>query len=130
MGSPALVSSPDGAPAFWLVPFERDNRACGVARVDLSGVVSQVATFGSGPRDREAWPDMSFFEHPPPALVAEAMRQHPSLHAETARLSYDGTPAKWGWRIEARGTPTLVFISPSGWYARDASRTPDAHREG
>jgi len=60
-GSAALVSSPDGAPAFYLVPFEIDGRACGIARVELSAKVSHVSTFGSGPRDRDAWPDVSFF---------------------------------------------------------------------
>jgi len=130
VGSPALVSSPDGAPEFCLVPFEIDGRACGVARVELSAKVSHVSTFGSGPRDRDAWPDVSFFEHPSAALLAEAARQHPTLQLKTARLSYDGIPAKWGWRIETVGGATVVFITTGGWYTRNVGRTVTPNREG
>jgi len=130
VGSAALVSSPDGAPVFCLVPFEIDGRACGVARVELSATASHVSTFGSGPRDREAWPDVSFFEHPSAALVAEATRQHPTLQLKTARLSYDGAPAKWGWRIETADGATVVFITTGGWYARKAGQTVTPEREG
>ena len=128
-GSAALVSSPDGAPAFYLVPFEIDGRACGIARVELSAKVSHVSTFGSGPRDRDAWPDVSFFEQPSAALLAEANRRYPTLQ-NTARLSYDGTPAKWGWRLETVSGSTVVFITTGGWYARNAGQTVDPNREG
>ena len=141
VGSAVPVSSPDGAPAFWLVPFELDGRACGVARVELTSAVSQIATFGSGPADRGAWPEASFFEHPPPGLVAQAAERHPTLESSTARLSYDGTPAKWGWRIDTRPGEfedpplsgqegTVVFITPGGWYTRAVRRAAGANREG
>jgi hypothetical protein len=98
--------------------------------VELSAKVSQVSTFGSGPRDRDTWPDVSFFEHPPAPLVAEAAREHPTLQVKTARLSFDANPARWGWRIETISAATVVFITTGGWYARNAGRTVAPDREG
>ena len=129
-GNAVVVSAPDGAPAFWLVPFEIDGRVCGVARVELTSAVSQIATFGSGPDDRGAWPDASFFERPPRTLVAQAAERHPTLRVDTARLSYDGTPGKWGWRIDTGTGGVVVFITPVGWYAHESERPADPDREG
>jgi hypothetical protein len=130
IGSPVLVSSPHGAPAFWLVPFHIDGHACGIARVELTAGVSQIATFGSGPDDRAAWPDLSFFDRPPTQFLSEAMQRHPTLRVDAARLSYDATPAKWGWRIETRDGATVVFITPGGWYGSTSRRSSDPNREG
>jgi hypothetical protein len=126
-----MVSAPDGTPAYWVVPFVLEERMCGFALIDRNGRVVQIATFGGSPTDSASWPEVAFFERPPAALVSSARSQYPDLRLEDAALSYDGSPSKWGWRIESGvGDGTLLFVTPAGWYARPPGSVPDRTREG
>lgn len=129
-GAPAIVSDPDGAPAFWIVPYALDDRACGFARVDLQGRVGQVVTFGGGPDDRASWLALAFFAEPPRPSLEEARSRYPGLRAPAATLSYDGNPSKWGWRIDADQDALTIFVTPGGWYTCGSGRTSDPMREG
>lgn len=43
-------------------------------------------------------------------------------------FTYDTTPTKWGWRIQALKNGALVsniYINPSGWYAKDIKDTKE-----
>src|SRR5512140_89798 len=57
IGTPLLARSPEGAPAFWFVPLEIGQRACGFARVELSEQVAQISSFGAGTRSEASWPE-------------------------------------------------------------------------
>lgn len=130
-GEPVLVQSPDARPAFWLVPFEVGDRACGVAHVDLSGRVVQVSRFGGGATDRASWPDAGFFRQPPPRVLEEVRTRHPDVSASDAMLSYDDVPAKWAWRIVVGGPRRAVaYITPGGWYEKPMTRDERQDREG
>jgi hypothetical protein len=129
-GTPALVSAPDGSPAYWLVPFDLDGRACGVARVMLDARQVDVSAFGAGPADHAAWPAVDYFARAPGDLVAAAAARHAGLRFAPPRLSYDGSPHKWAWRLETEPPgPLVVFITPAGWYASQGG-PPPAGREG
>ncbi len=114
-GTPALVHAPDGAAAYWLVPFVDGGLACGFARVELDGRVSQVGSFGAGERDRGAWPQAGVFEAPPSHMLEELERKHPEAAGQSPLLTYDRSPARWGWRIDL-GRSGAAFLGPGGWY--------------
>ena len=118
VGTPALVRSPEGHPAFWIVPFVEGLSACGFARVELGGRVSQLGSFGAGPLDRGAWPRAEFFEKPPPTSIEEIRQRHPHSTFGEPMLSYDRSPARWGWRIELGGDVGTAFIATGGWNVR------------
>ena len=121
IGSPSMVYTPEGEPAFWIVPLLIENRACGFARVDMSGKVTQIGTFGSGPKDYVSWIDVAFFENPPSEMLAAIRTQHPELEMSEPILSYDTSPLKWAWRLEMRKEgeiKIIVYVAPHGWYER------------
>lgn len=131
IGDPALVRSADGAPAFWLVPFESGDRACGFARVELSGRAAQVGIFGAGADDRANWPPAEFFRHPPAGVLEELRAKHPGVPLAAPVLSYDGSPAKWAWRICIGSPPARVaYVTPGGWYEKAAAHGVRPDREG
>lgn len=131
VGDPVLARSPQGAPAFWLVPLLVGDHAAGFARVDLSRRVAQIGRFGAGPKDHASWPAADFFRHPPPELLAQVQARHAGQPMTKPVFSYDGSPAKWGWRI-AVGQPvtTVAFITPGGTYEKPASAPSLPDREG
>ena len=119
VGLPVMVNEPEGKPAFWLVPILMGDSACGFARVELAHKVSQIGIFGSGPEERASWIDASFFEKPPPEILAEIRTRYSGSMISEPLLSYDKTPARWAWKIEIRNrTNSVAFISPGGWYER------------
>jgi hypothetical protein len=128
VGEPALVRTPDGAAAYWLVPFVEGDLASGFARVELNGRVSQLGAFGAGARDRGAWPVASFFAAPPRQLLQEIEQLHPGVVIDAPLLTYDRSPAHWGWRVELGSSRGSAFISPGGWHLQTASLASD--REG
>lgn len=115
-GPPALVRAPTGAPAFWLVPFERDGLACGYARVGLDGRLGQLSQFGANASDRAAWPQASYFQQAPQAALAEIRARHPQADLGEPVLSYDGSPAKWAWRVTLGEGARVAYVLPGGWY--------------
>lgn len=125
-GDPALVHTPEGMPAYCLVPFTAGKLAAGFARVELDGKVSQLGAFGAGAEDRAAWPPASFFTAPPPHMLQEIQRRHPDADIAAPLLTYDRSPARWAWRVNLESG--AVFISPGGWYVSSPTRHHD--REG
>ena len=132
VGKPALVHTPENTPAYWLVPIQIGQAACGFAQVELNGRVTSIATLGAGPGDRAAWPRASFFEKPPPSILREARVRYPELAQARPVLSYDRSPAHWAWRLSAAGAAVSVYITPGGWHHRAASAVPviEPDREG
>jgi hypothetical protein len=129
IGSPAMVFTPEGQEAFWLVPMLVGDSACGFARVERSHKVSQIGIFGSGPEDRSSWIQASFFERPPSETLDAIRARYSGLTLSEPVLSYDQIPAKWAWRIEiADRVKTTVLITPGGWYEQVAKG--DMDREG
>jgi len=131
VGDPVLARSAEGEPVFWLVPFEVGDQVCGFARVELSGRVAQVSRFGAGADDRASWLKADFFRRPPARILDEVRAKHPGLPLAEPALSYDDSPAKWGWRI-AVGRPmiSVAYITPGGWYEKPVSRGVRHDREG
>lgn len=126
IGRPALVRTPDGAPAFWLVPLVIEGHACGLAQVGLGGEAARLAILGGTPDDRGSWVEAAFFERPPPELVAEVVARYGGQTLTAPTLSYDGSPARWAWRLAvgvADTGVTSVFITPGGWYVRGPAGT-------
>jgi hypothetical protein len=128
-GTPALVTTPEGAPAHWLVPFDLAGRACGVARIALDARHADVSTFGAGASDRGAWPDTEWFVRVPAEVLHAVASRYPGARWGAPRLSYDGSPHRWAWRLDTDPPGALVvFVVTGGWYARTAPPSPD--REG
>lgn len=121
VGAAALAHTPGGEPAFWLVPFVRDGLACGFARVGLDRRVGQLSQFGSGEADRGAWPPGSFFRQPPAQWLAEIQARHPGEALAEPLLSYDGSPARWAWRIALGDGSRVAYVTPGGWYETPGS---------
>nr|AHZ45615.1 hypothetical protein [uncultured bacterium] len=118
-GTPALVTAPDGSPAYWLVPFDLDGRACGVAQVALDASRAGVSALGAGSADRAAWPDVEWFARVPAEVLQAVQVRHPGHRWATPRLSYDGSPQRWAWRLDTEPPGALVvFVSTGGWYER------------
>lgn len=118
VAEPALVRTPTGAPAYWLVPLVVRDLACGYARVELGGQVAQLSQFGAG---EAAWPPASFFRHPPAHWLVEIRAQHPGEAVAEPMLSYDGSPAKWAWRIAIGDGARVAYGVPGGWYEKAGS---------
>lgn len=118
---PALVRAPTGEPAFWLVPLVVGDLACGYARVELDGRVAQLSQFSAGEADRSALPHASFFRQPPAPQLAEMRAQHPRAALAEPLLSYDGSPAKWAWRIAIGDGARVAYVLPGGWYEKPGS---------
>lgn len=119
VGSPVMIHTQEGEPAYWFVPILIKDSACGFARVELSGIVSHLGTFGAGYEDRSSWIKASFFEKPPPEILNEIKNRYPGLKISKPFFSYDKSPSKWAWRLEVRSNDkvsVVIFISPSGWY--------------
>jgi hypothetical protein len=130
VGLPVMVYTPEEKPAFWMVPFLIENRACGFAFVELSGKISKLGILGSTPEDRLSWIDVSFLKKPPASILAEIQAKFPGLKASEPILSYDTSPARWAWRVEIKNKiKSIVFITPGGWYERKPSER-DISREG
>lgn len=125
-GEPLAVMTPEGQPAFWIVPFVRRERACGYVQVELSGDVGQVGLFGVG--DAASWIDSGYFREPPPKAIEEIRARHPGEPLSEPLFSYDHSPARWGWRID--GPTWMAFIGPGGWYERPAGERRGGDREG
>lgn len=124
-GEPALVVSPGGEAAFWLVPLVVGKAACGYARVELSGRVSQIGCFGQGGGDRGGWLLATFFQRVPAAMLREIRERYGRESLSSPVLSYDGTPAKWAWRMLVGDPPRAeVYVSPGGWYERAVGPRP------
>ena len=129
IGTPAMVHTPEGKEAFWLVPILRGDFACGFARVELSHKVSQIGIYGSGPEDYASRIDASFFEKPPSRLLDAIRSRYSWMKISEPVLSYDKTPARWAWRTEiGDNVKTIVFITPGGWY--EQAPKGDIDREG
>jgi hypothetical protein len=118
VGEPALVRAPGGEPAFWLVPLLIGERACGYARVGLDGQVAQLSQFGAG---EAAWPPAAYFKQVPAAWLAEIRARHPGEAVAEPVLSYDGSPAKWAWRIGLGDGACVAYVVPGGWYEKPPS---------
>jgi hypothetical protein len=131
IGASVLVRSPEGEPAYWLVPLSVGTRACGYARVDLGGHVGQVGTLGTGEGDPEGCPEAGFFAAAPPSALAEIGAKYRGKTLGEPIFSYDRSPAKWGWRVTV-GDPVVgvVFITPGGWYASRLLDDAAGDREG
>jgi len=131
IGTPLLVRSPDGVPAYWLVPLEIGRHACGFARADLAGRIAQVGIFGAGTDDLSGCPETAFFHHPPKSALDEIRAKHVGKPLGEPMFSYDGSPAKWGWRI-TMGTPVtgIALITPGGWYGRTFAGEQPPGKEG
>jgi hypothetical protein len=131
VGTPALVRTSEGQPAFWLVPLESGRQACGYVRVELYHKVATVGAFAIGAESRGAWPEADFFHDPPARFIREIRAMHHGATVKSSMLSFDGTPAKWGWRIELSHPPGIVaFVSPHGWYLQSDSSAKAGEREG
>ncbi len=119
---PVLVRDSGGEPAFWLVPFLRDDMAAGFATVTLAGAVQRVGTFGSGRADRNAWIPASYFSRPPEDLMGEIRARYAESTLSDPLFSYDRSPSRWAWRLRVDPpNGDVIFIAPRGWYARPAS---------
>ena len=131
VGAPVLVRQPEGDPAFWLVPLAVRHQAWGFARVELSERVAQIGCFGSGSHDEASWLEASFFRRAPPRALAEVRARYGEAALAKPVLSYDGSPARWGWRL-AIARPdgsTVVYITPGGWYEQQIRGGPNNDRE-
>jgi hypothetical protein len=118
VGMPALVHTPERASAYWLVPFVERELANGFARVELTGRVTQLGTFGSGADDIRSWPKASFFEAPPTEILEEIQRLHPDIVLREPLFTYDRSPSHWGWRVDLGSGGVIAFIWPHGWSLR------------
>jgi len=124
---PVVVHAPDGQPAYWLVPYVIGDFAAGFARIGLAGAVSQIGTFGAGPDDRRSWIPRDFFQRPNDRALDEIRAQFADAVISEPMLSYDTSPAKWGWRltVSRQGrVAAVVFITPGGWYERPQGPNP------
>ncbi|MFN8468755.1 MAG: hypothetical protein U0X20_24565 [Caldilineaceae bacterium] len=134
VGSPVLVHTSNGEPAFWLAPYEIHDKVCGFAEVNLDGNVGRVAILGASPDDNQSWIDRSFFDRPPTAVLDELRVKHEDSTLSVPLLSFDATPVRWGWKVDAVSTRsgalvTTAFITPGGWYERPPG-PPKSDREG
>lgn len=121
---PVLVRHPDAHPAFWIVPFIRGSSACGFATVDLSTTVTAISALGAGLEDRAGWIDASWFTSPPPRVLEEVRAANPDAILSEPMLSYDRSPARWGWTVTIRrpgAEPRTAFIGPRTWHVVSAA---------
>jgi hypothetical protein len=122
---PTLVHTPDGKPAYWIVPFVQGDFAAGFARVELDKRVTQLATFGSG--DPRSWVQSTFFENPPEGFLHEIARSHPTVQTESAMFTYEDNPEHWGWRVHLPSHGE-AFITPHEWHVRQDDEPDDRER--
>jgi hypothetical protein len=123
IGNPALVKTPEGEDAYWIVPFIIENEACGFAFVEKTLKVSRLGIFGGGPTDQASWITASFFEKPPPETISDIRNRYSHMRISDPLLSYDRSPSKWGWIVNLKNERELtIVITPSGWYEQTAKK--------
>jgi len=123
IGNPALVKTPDGEDAYWIVPFVIETKACGFAFVEKTLKVSRLGIFGAGPTDQASWITASFFEKPPPEAISDIKNRHPDMWMSEPLFSYDRNPSKWAWIVNLKNERKLtIVITPSGWYEQAARK--------
>jgi len=121
IGDPIPVVTPQGKPAFWLIPLLAGDWACGFATVGLGGNVTRLGIFGGAPNDRPAWVKADFFIRPPGDILAEIEAHYPGRELSLPVFSYDSNPARWGWMMSITQPdvhPVVIFITPGGWYVQ------------
>ncbi|NTW69548.1 MAG: hypothetical protein HGB23_06805 [Chlorobiaceae bacterium] len=122
VGTPAMVYSPEGVSAFWLVPFLSGDLACGIAQVELSGQVAKIGIFGSTSHDSMSWINASFFKEPPSEILEKIHSVFSRDVVSDPVFSFDTSPSRWAWMltIKSEGTASFkVFITPGSWYKRE-----------
>lgn len=119
-GTPAPVHAPHGDVAFYLVPLVHAGRALGYVMVSPAGEATSISSFATSDGDREGGIAAGYFKQPPAVFVRELQGKQPGRRLFKAIFSYDGSPARWGWRIdfvEPDGARGVAWIGPHGWYA-------------
>jgi len=121
VGNPAMVYSPEGTSAFWLVPFLSGDLVCGIAQVELSGQVAKIGIFGSAPDDSMSWMNASYFKEPPAEILKKIESVYSRDNVSDPVFSFDRSPSRWAWMltIKSEGKESFkVFITPGSWYKR------------
>jgi hypothetical protein len=120
-GTPVLVHTPEGAPAYWLVPLVAAARAIGFARVDQAGAVAAIGITCRTPGRVEACPRLVTVLSASEALARAKLR--PGETARPPRYVHDGPPGREAWLIETErgGRPhRWIFVTAAGAYDRPA----------
>ena len=113
------------------MPFLRGSLACGFAGVSVDSLdVTQLGLFGGNAEDRASWLPASFFRAPSKETIGEIASRYPGARLSNPILSYDRSPARWGWRITLDGNEhtATIFVGPGGWY--EQSIATDSSSEG
>lgn len=125
-GQPEQVSTPDGVPAYVLVPDRRENGVVAIARVLMDGRVASVARLAQPVPDC-ATAVTGLAASAIGALAEEIAReQNGSLLAEP-RLVHDGLVGREAWLLTLEmpgGVQRWVFATAGGTYARAPGEGP------
>lgn len=120
-GEPVMVETPEGAPAYWLVPLVAASRAIGFARVDAAGRVAAIGVTCRTPGRVQDCPRLVTGLSAAEALAAAPLE--PGEAASPPRYVHDGPPGREAWLIATRraGRPhRWIFVTAGGAYARPA----------
>lgn len=127
-GEPVPVYSPSGTPEFWIVPYVSGAKSTGFAFFDKNQKLIRVGVFSPGSKDVSGTVDVSYFTQPPSEIINDIAAKFAGYSLSKPVFSYDGTPAKWSWRLElVKGNEEarLVYILPGSWYEVKGEKAPD-----
>lgn len=126
IGRPVLVRAPDGGPAYWLVPVERDGRAIGFVRVTLDGdAVAAGAHYRRSDRTHDAPAYVTGIDST--AALALAQTAVAGTPLDEPMYVHDGPPGREAWLVRLRdrdGAVRTLFVTAGGTYERDPSGAP------
>lgn len=125
-GEPEQVSTPDGVPAYVLVPDRRDDGVVAVARVLPDGRVASVARLAMPAPDCAA--AVTGLAAPKiRALAEEIAREHDGALLAEPLLVHDGPVGREAWLLVLKipgGALRWVFATAGGTYARAPGELP------
>lgn len=126
IGDPVPLFNPEYVQDSWIIPFLLDGLICAISQVSLNNKLIRVSVFSSTPTKKERWFSPIFFREPPKQYMTEIKGLFQDYQLSYPLLTYDGSPAKWGWRlqvIDAEKVISNIFIIPSGWYVKEVKDT-------
>jgi len=122
IGDPIPLFNPEYIQDSWILPFLLEDMVCGIAQVSLNNRIMRVSVFGSDPLMKKRWFSPQFFRKPPEQYMIDIKKHYQTYQLSDPLFTYDNSPTKWGWRIQALKNGILIsniYINPSGWYTKD-----------
>jgi hypothetical protein len=117
--------NPNGTQHSWLVPLEAGGKLAGFAQLLTSLVPLRVSSFQRRPHDFQDCPDIADWIDIQSITARASSLAKPGERLSKPLLTYDGSPDRLAWKIEATsssGEKRNLFVAGTAAYEESPSR--------